>query len=533
MKRCCVILFLLGVLNGQAQSGKVKPKVTPPDSVQEVYNGHLIVGSYEYRNGLKNGAYSELFYGSAGDLIYKEEGKFKNGLKHGRADVYTKYDNYLSMGPGNHYVNGKAEGPNQFILSGDTAINGHYSNGQLNGIATYYLHYKIYDGTGAEYSRWRFLEECEYKQGIRHGVCVKADEYNEISEAGFYKDGLKDSLWRTFITYGGYKGEVMSQCTYVKGLRQGSAEAFYSPYNDTLDGDTIIAYRKINEYAEFKDGVLHGEYILSNDKGYVIESGNYVEGLRQGPWLYARQFGNEIGVWKGNVIDNKMEGEWTCADVKNRIRIRAIFKNDFGHGVWKFYNEKGAIIAEKLYVNNQVMSITNYEDLQDLTAMTILKLQSQPMHIQVKLEFDYRVSYETYKLIIGDTLPVLDSIAVQLFDMRNGHYNDSLLKSDGVNQMYSHDTLILVQNYHVGKLFGARDLYDYQKGVHVVNNFEKDSMISERFYTMDGKPFSGVYEMLIESPPNREVIRIRKGRRHGYTEYYGRLTGRFLGKVKF
>lgn len=454
------------------------------------------------------------------------------GLKHGRANVYNKYDDYFSKGPGNFYIRGSLEGTNQIMLNGDTMMQASYNYNRLNGRAAFFLHYKVYDGTGASYSRWRLIEESMFKNGLKHGSCVRADEYNEVSEAGFYKDGLKDSVWRRFITYGGYKGEVLDRVTYVRGLRQGPAEAFFSAYKDTLDGDTVIVYRKVSEYVEFKDDVLHGDYVLSAPTGIVMESGSFVEGKRHGRWQEVAPSGDEFVIWKGKYVEDKKEGEWIGLDKKKTMRIKGNYINGLADGLWLFYDEKKVKVAEKLFYEGHLFSLRNFQGLEDLSSVVISKLSKDAMRLNVELVADYRTSILSYQYIGGDTMPVLDTM-VNYFDMGNGNYNDSFLKLDGKHYLYSHDTLILLEQYSMGKLIGSREHFNYEQGVKVVNLYENDSMVSERFYTLDGKPFSGVYEMLVESPPNREVIRVRKGRRKGYTEYYGRLTGRYMGRVKF
>ncbi len=533
MKRCCLILLMLVALCVQAQSPKGKSKVAPPDSVQEVYKGHLLIGRYEYRNGQKNGEFSELFYSSLGELIFKEEGKFKNGLKQGRAKIICNYDNELLRGPDNYYLNGKLQGFNTIIEGTDTMLTAKFEKGIINGRITRSCYSKFYDNTGYKFSKWQTVEECEYKNGVKHGFGIFLVKNSVIEQFGYYKNGLKDSIWNAYITHGEYRGEILQKVNYVKGIRQGPSEGFYRPYKEFVDGDSVWKYDKITEYSEYKDDVLHGEYFISNSKGQEIESGTYVEGKRQGKLRYLFPYGGLWLMWEGNVVDDKMEGSWNSYDAKRRLLIKANFKNDLPNGLWQFYNDKKVKVVEKLFLDGHVMSIKNFQELQNLSSVVISKLSKDAMRLNVELVLDYRTSLINYQYVGGDTMPVLDTIAMNYFDMRNGDYNDTVLKLDGKHLFYSHDTLMLIQNYTMGKLDGAHEYYDYAQGIKVVNLYEKDSMVSELFYTLDGKPFSGVYEMMIETPPNREVIQVRKGRRHGYTYIYGRLTGRLIGRVKY
>jgi hypothetical protein len=140
--------------------------------------------------------------------------------------------------------------------------------------------------------------------------------------------------------------------------------------------------------------------------------------------------------------------------------------------------------------------------------------------------------YETY-LILFDSMPRLDTLANGYIDVRNGLYNDTFLHRDGVAKAYTHDTLFTLQNFSKNHLHGEQVFWDFKQGVRLERTYDMDTLLDERFYFLDGKPYKGVYELLTESPPNREVIRIKKGRRKGYTEIYGRLTGRLIGRVKY
>lgn len=532
-----MVLFKLSVLLGQqpVDGTSVIPysKTVVLNGVDHVYRDSLLVAKYTYKNGVKEGEFTEYYYSSKNELIFKETGKFVAGLKQGKAKTYSKYDNALLNGPDNHYLDGQFHGSNKVQISRDTMVNASYKKGVLDGRATFYAHYKVYDGTGDSFSRWKMFEECLFVNGVKNGYTVLVSDYYSIGQSGYYKNGLKDSTWKFYVPYGEYKGELEGYCNYVNGKREGAAESYYGQITDDVDGVLTPEFTPMNVYVEFKNDVRHGEYIKTTSDGHILEKGFYVEGKRQGQWESGKWMDGMWVTLKGEVIDDLTQGKWNCYDSKKRLRIAMNLKNDTADGSWLYYDENGNIMHERVYDMMKEVSVTNYQGMENgFSSISISYIPGDSKHLSITTLSGDVTTRETF-IVLLDSMPRLDSIANAYVNVRTGNFVDTVLYRDGTMTSFMHDTLSTVQNFSMGHVHGEQIVWDYIQGVRFERTYDMDTLLDERFYFIDGRPYKGVCELITETPPNREVIRVKKGRRKGYTEYYGRLTGRFLGRVKF
>lgn len=534
MKWFCLLLVLFNVpgLLAQEQATITPAKFAVVDGEDKVYRDSLLVAKYTYKNGIKEGSYTEFFYSSLGEMVFKETGNFVAGLKQGKAKTSIFSGGKKYGANENYYVDGQLHGLGSVYEATDTLVHAIFNQGVMDGYANRQAYTKVYDETGYQFSRWQFFQECYYKNGVRDGYYIEVS-ISEIELRGKYTNGLRDSVWNFYITYGDYRGELQRYFTYVNGKLEGPAESYYAPVTDTVDGLLMRGYTPMNLYLEYKNDQLHGEYIKTTSDGRLLEQGFYVNGKRQGPWEFGRW---QEGLWvivKGEMIDDRMQGKWNCYDLKNRLRIKIALKNDTADGTWSYYDEYGNLMHERVFDMAKELSVTNYQGMENgFTSIGISYVPGDSNHLVISTVRDDVTGYETY-LILFDSMPRLDTLANGYIDVRNGLYNDTFLHRDGVAKAYTHDTLFTLQNFSKNHLHGEQVFWDFIQGVRFERTYDMDTLLDERFYFLDGKPYKGVYELLTESPPNREVIRIKKGRRKGYTEIYGRLTGRLIGRVKY
>jgi hypothetical protein len=101
-----------------------------------------------------------------------------------------------------------------------------------------------------------------------HGPAIPAEFYCQVGKEVII--GLGD-------------GVTLRTCIWEKEpgvtIRTGSLEL--------IKNDILILKSQSNE-----KGKLHGEYTAWSDEGEVIETGSYVEGLKNGPWISIDKNGN-------------------------------------------------------------------------------------------------------------------------------------------------------------------------------------------------------------------------------------------------
>lgn len=147
-----------------------------------------------------------------------------------------------------------------------------------------------------------------YKDGELDGLNVVYYK-NNIKEIGHWKAGKQNGLFQMYTE----DGVLIDSGTFKNGERDGLTEQFY---NDT---------GKLRVSANYKNGVLEGEF-----KAY------YPNGNLQG----------EV-----NYINGEMNGEFKEYHENKKIRLSGSYKNSLQEGEWKSYLEDGTL-----------ESLINYKD---------------------------------------------------------------------------------------------------------------------------------------------------------------------------
>ena len=147
-----------------------------------------------------------------------------------------------------------------------------------------------------------------YKNGELDGLNVVYYK-NNIKEIGHWKDGKQNGLFQMYTE----DGILIDSGTFKNGERDGVTKQFY---NDT---------GKLRVSANYKNGVLEGEF-----KAY------YPNGNLQG----------EV-----NYVNGEMNGDFKEYHENKKIRLSGSYKNSLQEGEWKFYLEDGTL-----------ESIINYKD---------------------------------------------------------------------------------------------------------------------------------------------------------------------------
>ena len=166
---------------------------------------------------------------------------------------------------------------------------------------------KLFSGRTKRASE-EYTDIYSYKNGELDGLNVIYYK-NNIKEIGHWKDGKQNGLFQMYTE----DGILIDSGTFKNGERDGLTEQFY---NDT---------GKLRVSANYKNGVLEGEF-----KAY------YPNGNLQG----------EV-----NYVNGEMNGDFKEYHENKKIRLSGSYKNSLQEGEWKFYLEDGTL-----------ESIINYKD---------------------------------------------------------------------------------------------------------------------------------------------------------------------------
>ncbi len=307
------------------------------------------------------------FYKKTGKL--KRERAFKNDRLHG----YTKYYNEKGrLDSAVLFINGERQEESEELMVLDVRKD-YYNNGVVKSEGPYNLNgekhgnFTIYDQNGNVighefYKRDILLEKGEMDdQGRRQGPWEMYYVSGKIKAKGSYKNDLKTGEW--LFTF--EDGSVEQKGAYAKGGKPHGKWIWYFPGGQIWRTES---FRKGKE-----DGMLE-EYLPD---GTLITKGEFIDGLKDGPWFYEMgdhkeegeyRNGERHGLWKhthasgqvmyeGAYVDGDPDGEHTEYFENGRIRLEGKYTLGLKTGVWKQYEETGLEFISILYKNGEVFKI--------------------------------------------------------------------------------------------------------------------------------------------------------------------------------
>ncbi len=165
--------------------------------------------------------------------------------------------------------------------------------------------------------------------GMMQGPWVEYFVTGEKRAEGTYKDGRKDGDW----TFYHRSGKVEQKGKYQVGLAQGQWQWFYE--NGGTHREEL--YRK---------GKEDGASVEYDEQGGIITQGEYIDGRKEGKWIYEVGDHKEVGAYKDGVKD----GPWVFTYDSGRKYFTGEFVNGEPTGKHKWYWPNGQLRMEGRYV---------------------------------------------------------------------------------------------------------------------------------------------------------------------------------------
>lgn len=308
--------------------------------------------------GEKIGKWIE-FYSNSNRV--KEEGNYSNGKRNGLFKIFDKKGHLDRI---ETYKNGVLQEDSAAEIldvkkelgqDGKIKSIGSYANGKKQGI------FREYNSDG------EIIASSVYKNDVKvgEGVITGSGKYigswkiyyptGELRAEGEYEEGKKNGKWKYyFIT-----GELEQKGNYKNNLPSGEWVWYFKN-------------REIKRQEYYRKGREDGESIEYDEQNRIVNSGNYVDGLRTGSWFLTtgdyEEEGEYIddeknGKWKSIYKSNEQiyfEGEYSLGvPIKKHVYYfpnglkKAEGKHQGGerHGDWKFYKEDGTIRLVIRYTN--------------------------------------------------------------------------------------------------------------------------------------------------------------------------------------
>ena len=174
-----------------------------------------------------------------------------------------------------------------------------------------------------------------YKNGELDGLNVVYYK-NNIEEIGHWKDGKQNGLFQMYTE----DGILIDSGTFKDGERDGVTEQFY---NDT---------GKLRVSANYKNGVLEGEFKAYYPNGNLQGEVNYVNGEMNGDFKEYHE--NKKIRLSGSYKNSLQEGEWKSYLEDGTLESIINYKAGELHGIKEDYYKNGNVWTRQEFKNNDL-----------------------------------------------------------------------------------------------------------------------------------------------------------------------------------
>ncbi len=303
---------------------------------KEFYPSGVMKNEVNYSDDKMNGYFKE--YSVKGSLLNTT--KYSNGViqlnapELAKLDVKTTYYDNGAVKFTATYKDGVAEGIQRAFSPDGNVIGAKvFVDGVLTGEG-------ILDTAGRQQGIWKEYHsngelkmQGEYLNGTRIGDWVFYHPNKKIEQKGKYdKRGKAQGAWKWFYESGNL-------------LREEN-------YRNDLEDGTMIEYSdsgKVITKGDFMDGLKEGPWMLELPE--YREEGNYKADLRDGEWKHYYTSNGKLR-FVGKFIDGVPDGMQIYYYENGKERQTGKYVGGLKEGDWKFYDETGILFLTILYKND-------------------------------------------------------------------------------------------------------------------------------------------------------------------------------------
>jgi len=334
---------------------------------------------YPFKNSKVNGKV-KAYYLSSKNLAY--EGESVSNAKQGTWN-YFEYDslNKASVYQYYNYVNDTLNGG--FVEVRDSLrIIGAYKSATLHG--SFKREISTLSDSGSII--WTPLDSGGYDKGRKYGQWTFLIK-GKLHKTGYFENGEKHKHWFIYDVYDNSdKNVVMREIQYFEGVKTGTEKKYFH-YDFETCGQGCVDTIKIEEYEQipWQNGNLLGAYLKKNKKGEVLIKGTYSDGKKVSTWEYYEPdnkeketktyledslngpYKKEVGehvILEGTYALGKKNNIWKYYDESGKPIREENYADGLKTGEWKYFNHRGYIGLSKIFEDDELVSITEFNDVE-------------------------------------------------------------------------------------------------------------------------------------------------------------------------
>jgi antitoxin component YwqK of YwqJK toxin-antitoxin module len=308
------------------------------------YPGGNIKEEIQYLNGKLNGVYK----------IYHNNGHLINVLNYENGEIVKKSDDFST----------EIDLREKFDEDGNLIFQGSYLDQKPIGV------HRTFDPEGnvIEAKTYNIYHQL-VSQGIvttdgkKEGPWIDYYPEGNKKAEGYYNNGLKNNTWIYYYP----KGSVEQTGSYQNGKLSGQWKWYYR--NGNLRKEEYFIFGLLDgEYIEYADSVLpviiaKGNYIQGEKEGNWIydigdqkEYGKYVLGMKNGKW-YRKYKSNDTLAFEGFYLQDLPDGKHIYYYPNQELKEIQYYDTGKKIKSWVKYDENGEIILVVQYRDDEIYKI--------------------------------------------------------------------------------------------------------------------------------------------------------------------------------
>jgi antitoxin component YwqK of YwqJK toxin-antitoxin module len=128
----------------------------------------------------------------------------------------------------------------------------------------------------------------------------------------------------------------------------GEKQAWHSWYRNGIKAEEM----------PFANGVPHGAYRKWSITGFIMESGNYKDSLREGKWTFFAK--DRVPYAKGYYKKGQKQGKWLILNENGKIIGERFYSKDSAIGLWKKFQNEVLIEENSCHEANEIGYYKSY-----------------------------------------------------------------------------------------------------------------------------------------------------------------------------
>lgn len=342
----------------------------------------------------------------------------------------------------------------------------------------------LFDGFIGEYLTYSYSDY----EGYEMEGSVREKKENPFSKkiVGYLKDGKPQGIWKIYDQF----GKIQYEIPFEKGLMHGTVKEYdvkypvqsYDYYRPELEYLKDSVPKKKTHYlystAEYKNGMLHGDFKQYNWLGTVNKKESYKDNMRDGSAFERNNLAYTVLNYKEGGLDGYVQTYLTLKGQDSMLLFDLNFQNGLLQGESRSYHTNGELAKRGFFLNGDAIDDYEAYDTLGFKYHYVKFLYSYPVEekiweeneLSVRYQFDWRDSIYFQPSDIT-TSQSLDRILAQL-GIGGDYYNrpyygrPSLVNKEGIDyhitKYYPNDTIARDGVVSAGKKVGCWKYYSYE-----------------------------------------------------------------------